>query len=118
MRYAYSFSVYKQKKEMRGLNMKATEAILRIKDHNRIHSRREPQAVYITEALDSAIAALEKQVPLKLDYEGDGYGDNGELVYDIAKCPKCEREFEYDINDWGCKYCSDCGQALDWSDAE
>ena len=55
----------------------------------------------------------EKTEPMKPDYEADGYAD-GELVYDYAKCPVCGHEFEYDINDWGCEYCSDCGQKLDW----
>ena len=64
-----------------------------------------------------AINALEKQIPKKPEYEADGYAD-GELVYDYAKCPICGHDFEYGINDWGCKYCSDCGQKLDWSDEE
>lgn len=95
--------------------MKAKEAILRIKDHNAAHQRKERFAVKITEALDLAVSALEKQVPRPLDYEGDGYDDKGQLIYDIAKCPICEREFEEGINDWGCEYCADCGQRLDWS---
>ena len=58
--------------------------------------------------------ALRKQIPKELDYEGDGYDENGDLIYDYAKCRVCGHDFEYGINDWGCKYCSDCGQALDW----
>ena len=69
------------------------------------------------EAIDMAIKALEKQIPKKPEYEGDGYAD-GKLVYDYAKCPICGHDFEYGINDWGCEYCSDCGQKLDWSDEE
>ena len=69
------------------------------------------------EALTMAINALEKQIPKKPEYEADGYAD-GELVYDYAKCPICGHDFEYGINDWGCEYCSDCGQKLDWSDEE
>ena len=69
------------------------------------------------EAIDVAINALEKQIPKKPEYEADGYAD-GELVYDYAKCPICGHDFEYGINDWGCEYCSDCGQKLDWSDEE
>lgn len=62
------------------------------------------------------IKALEKQIPKKPKYYGDGYSD-GKLVYDYAKCPVCGRDdFEYDINNWGCKYCPDCGQALDWGE--
>ena len=68
------------------------------------------------EALHMAIEALEKQIPKKPDYEADGYDENGNLIYDYAKCPICGHDFEYDINDWGCNYCSDCGQKLDWSE--
>lgn len=57
----------------------------------------------------------EKQTPQILQFEADGYAD-GVLCYDYAKCPVCGRYFEYDINDWGAKYCADCGQALDWGD--
>lgn len=58
-----------------------------------------------------------KDEPMQPDYEADGYAD-GVLCYDTAYCPKCHHEFEYGINDWGCKYCQDCGQALDWSGNE
>lgn len=68
-------------------------------------------------ALDFAIQALEKQIAKKPEYEADGYAD-GELVYDYAKCPICGHDFEYGIKDWGCNYCSDCGQKLDWSEEE
>lgn len=53
-------------------------------------------------ATNEAISALEKQVPEKPEY--------------YARCPKCGNDnFEYGINNWECKYCPDCGQALDWS---
>ena len=66
-------------------------------------------------ANEMAIKALEKQIARKSEYEADGYAD-GELVYDYAKCPICGHDFEYEINDWGCNYCSDCGQKLDWGE--
>ncbi|MBQ7792909.1 MAG: hypothetical protein IJ366_00475 [Clostridia bacterium] len=49
----------------------------------------------------------ERQIPRKPDYE-----DND------AKCPVCGHEFENNVNDWGCSFCQDCGQQLDWSDSE
>lgn len=53
-------------------------------------------------AITETISALEKQVPKKPEY--------------YAKCPNCGNDdFEYGINNWECKYCPDCGQALDWS---
>ena len=68
-------------------------------------------------AFDMAIEALEKQMAVKPNYEADGYSD-GELVYDYAECPVCGKDYEYEMNDWGCNYCSNCGQKLDWSDTE
>lgn len=69
------------------------------------------------DAINKAIEALLKQIPKKPDYEGDGYDENGELIYDTAYCPECHHEFEYGVNDWGVEHCP-CGQALDWSDSE
>ena len=66
-------------------------------------------------ANEMAIKALEKQIARKPEYEADGYAD-GELVYDYAKCPICGHDFEYEINDWGCNYCSNCGQKLDFEE--
>ena len=60
--------------------------------------------------------ALEKQIQKKPDIEGDGYDENGELIYDTGYCPTCRHEFEvyYDAT----KYCPNCGQHLDWSETE
>ena len=93
------------------------EAIAYIKRHiyhERISGNSE---IHFGAALNMAIKACEKQVPKRPDYEGDGYGDDGELVYDIAYCPVCHRCFEYDIGEWGNEHCA-CGQALDWSTEE
>ena len=62
--------------------------------------------------------AILKQISKRPDYEADGYDENGNLIYDAAYCPICRHEFEYGINDWGSKFCSDCGQALDWSEGD
>lgn len=56
--------------------------------------------------------ALEKQIPKKPNYEGDGYW-NGELVYDTWICPGCGKDYEVDYDNY--KYCPECGQAIDWS---
>ena len=66
---------------------------------------------------DIANKALEKQMPKQLDYEGDGYADDGELIYDTAICRSCERKFEF-YYDEHFNYCPDCGQKLDWGDTE
>ena len=70
-----------------------------------------------TMAKEMSIKALKKQIPKKPENIEVGYAD-GEFVYDYAKYPICEHDFEYEINDWGCNYCSNCGQKLDWSDEE
>lgn len=93
------------------------EAIVHIKRHLYHQKMNSDSQMYVGAALNMAIKACEKQVPKKPDYEGDGYGDNGELVYDIAYCPVCNHCFEYGINDWGNEHC-ECGQALDWSTEE
>lgn len=50
--------------------------------------------------------ALEKQIPKKPHSEGDGYW----------ACPNCDEKYEY-YNELDClKWCSACGQAIDWSE--
>lgn len=61
-----------------------------------------------------AIKALEKRVPNQPDLEGDGYDDDGEIIFDEWLCPCCETRYEVDYDDY--KFCSNCGQAIDWSD--
>ena len=55
----------------------------------------------------------EKDTPQLVIYSGDGYAD-GYLVYDYAKCPNCDREFEEDRDEWEMPFCCACGQALKW----
>lgn len=69
----------------------------------------------LKEVYEVAVKALEKQIPKKPNYEGDGYAD-GELVYDTWICPNCEKHYEVDYDDYD--YCPNCGQALDWSEEE
>ena len=65
-------------------------------------------------ALETAIEALEKQLPRKPNFEGDGYAPNGTFVYDTWICPSCEGYYEVDYDDY--VYCPQCGQKLDWSE--
>lgn len=60
--------------------------------------------------------ALRKQIPQKPDYEGDGYDDVGNLIYDTWICPNCGDRYEvdYEIH----QYCPMCGQRIDWSKGE
>lgn len=64
---------------------------------------------------EKAVAdALKKQIPIKPDFEGDGYDDNGNLIYDAWICPNCgdRYELDYEVHN----YCPMCGQAIAWRD--
>lgn len=58
--------------------------------------------------------ALKKQIPQQPDFEGDGYDDSGNLIYDTWICPNCGDRYEvdYEIH----QYCPMCGQRIDWSE--
>ena len=60
--------------------------------------------------------ALKKQIPTKPNYEGDGYDDSGNLIYDTWICPNCgdRYELDYEIH----QYCPVCGQRIDWSEED
>lgn len=65
-------------------------------------------------AFSLAIQALEKQIPKKPTYDGDGYAPDGTFVWDEWLCPCCGERYEVDYDDYD--YCPNCGQKLDWSD--
>lgn len=67
----------------------------------------------VNEACRMGMKALEKQIPKKPDYEGDGYDENCELIYDTWICPNCDNHYEVDYDE--CDFCPNCGQALDWT---
>ena len=66
------------------------------------------------EEITMAIGALEKRIPKKPDYEGDGYDDSGNIIYDTWVCPNCGDRFEVDYETH--QYCPMCGQCIDWRD--
>lgn len=61
-------------------------------------------------ARELAIKALEKQIPKKPNFEGDGFDDKGNIIYDTWICPCCEEHYEVDYDNY--KYCPNCGQAI------
>ncbi len=69
-------------------------------------------------ALKIAIKAVNKTIPQQVELIGDGYDPDGNLVYDYAQCPNCQRAFEETDDSWECGYCPCCGQALEWWDKE
>ena len=64
--------------------------------------------------MELIINALEKQIPKKPTYEGDGYAPDGTFVWDEWICPCCETMYEVDYEEYD--YCPHCGQKIDWSD--
>lgn len=64
-------------------------------------------------AIETAIQALEKQIPKKVIWENE---KNGKIYsFHWACCPNCGNElFDIEIGEF--KFCSDCGQTLDWSE--
>lgn len=94
--------------------MTESEAIKRIKE-----CRNTPNFqpyIYMNEALNMAIKALEKQIPKKpmpIDYEKYiDIIDNAKFLRGAFWCPNC-RHVVYSGS-----FCKDCGQKLDWSDEE
>lgn len=61
--------------------------------------------------MELIVQALEKQTAKRPDYEGDGYGYDGELIYDTWICPGCEKHYEVDYDNYD--YCPNCGQHID-----
>lgn len=49
--------------------------------------------------------------PKKPDYEGDGYDEEVEIIYDTWICPNCGKRYEVDYDEYD--YCPNCGQKLE-----
>ncbi len=54
--------------------------------------------------------AMEKQRAKKPNIWGDGYDDEGNIIYDMYDCPNCGKSYEIDYTEY--KYCPNCGQAM------
>ena len=101
--------------------MDTKEAIKRIDEHNRIHFAKEfPRAILITEALDMAAEALERQTPKKVKKKYSGVTIHPCLDYNYTyRCPNCNHLVRKYEEGWAYpqtrnNYCNVCGQALDW----
>lgn len=84
--------------------MTTEEAIARIREHKIIHKMNEPRAIYISEALDLAIKALEQQ-PKTGHWE--------RRLVDYKKCSECGHivNFYRKYN-----YCPSCGAKMEGED--
>lgn len=58
--------------------------------------------------------AREKQTKKNPNIWGDGYDNEGKMIYDMYDCPNCGKSYEIDYSDYD--YCPNCGQAFDRSD--
>ena len=109
--------------------MTENEAIWRIKDHMEVHRLKELRAIYITDALNTAITALKevqqyreigtveecreavKKQKLKTP------GRTGMDEQDCYICPNCGADIgsidDYFPRD---RYCHECGQAIQWNE--
>lgn len=65
---------------------------------------------------NTAIKALEKQLPEKPILEGDGYDEFGDIVLDEWLCPHCNTRYEVDYDRYF--YCPNCGQKIKWSEED
>lgn len=70
----------------------------------------------LREGLDTAIEALEKQLPKQPTYDGDGYAPDGTFIFDEWLCPNCGSRYEVDYDDYS--YCPNCGQRIDREEEE
>lgn len=98
--------------------MTAQEAIRRIKEHNSIHFKKENgRCPYITEALNIAISALEKQIPKEphVSKYTMFYSNDIPVVLMYYNCPNCccsiSKFYLSEIS-----YCPKCGQAIKQED--
>lgn len=86
--------------------MTAREALEMLKNEQEMTWYRYPA---LNDAIKSAIAALEKQIPQKPNYEREQTSPFGED--DIPYCPRCRSSLPEGVN-----YCEECGQKILWED--
>lgn len=95
------------------------------------HDARFTPAVYEHSVFGRAAMLLEKEkgvdtkcdccrfhafrIPVSPEIVGDGYDQDGNLVYDTGYCPICRTAYEIECDTP--KFCENCGQALDWDTA-
>ena len=86
------------------------EAIARIREHKIIHKMNEPRAIYISEALDLAIKALEQQPKTGHWIEKDGF--DGDTYYDCSECGESFCLIDGTPTDNLYNYCPNCGAKM------
>ena len=92
--------------------MTREEAIARIREHKIIHKMNEPRAIYISEALEMAIKALEQEPKTGLWIGID------EEPHEDWECDNCGFVIWADENIEKFHYCPNCGAKMVGSKAE
>lgn len=59
---------------------------------------------------DKCQIAMDKQIEQKVNIWGDGYNNEGEIIYDMYSCPNCGKSYEIDYEEY--TYCPNCGQRI------
>lgn len=83
------------------------EAIVRIREHKIVHKMDEPRAIYISEALDMAIEALEEQEFKITPDENEKLIKVANEAEKITKGTKCSTPKTIDVK--SCSYLLPCG---------
>ena len=60
--------------------------------------------------------AVERRNPKAPVVWGDGYDNEGNMIYDMYDCPNCGKSYEVDYHDY--KFCPCCGQAILWENGD
>lgn len=60
--------------------------------------------------------AVERRNPKAPVVWGDGYDNEGNMIYDMYDCPNCGKSYEVDYHDY--KFCPYCGQAILWENGD
>lgn len=66
-----------------------------------------------TEDYNELKKLFEKAKSKKPDMIGDGYDDDGCILYDTWICPSCYKKYDLDYEEYA--FCPNCGQKIDWS---
>ena len=91
------------------------EAIPRIREHKIIHKMGEPRAIYISEALDMALEALEQE-PCEDVFKERPIGHwrpvyQGDEIIDY-RCSECEFGHTFGKGTFRMNYCPNCGAKM------
>lgn len=76
----------------------------------------EIQQYRVIGTVEECRESKERQKPKIPDIRGDGYDDEGNMIYDMYECPNCGKNYEVDYDDY--KYCPECGQAINRRDLD